>query len=123
MIRFDRVLLVASATALSSVQAGGGADAQTITMDQYQHPKSEKELSFNKAYLEGVKDGLIAYNMSLEDKLFCLGGIPPVLTFERASDIVLHWARKKGPDMAGMPLGLSLFYSLKEAFPCKAAPR
>jgi hypothetical protein len=77
MIRFDRVLLVASATALSSVLAGGGADAQTITMDQYQHPNSEKDLSFNKAYLEGVKDGLIAYNMSLEDKLFCLGGIPP----------------------------------------------
>lgn len=123
MIRFDRVLLVASATALSSVLAGGGADAQTITMDQYQHPNSEKDLSFNKAYLEGVKDGLIAYNMSLEDKLFCLGGIPPVLTFERASDIVLHWARKKGPDMANTPLGLSLLYSLKEAFPCKAAPR
>ena len=123
MTKFDRVLLIASTVALSGTLLCGGVNAQTVTMDQYQHPKSEKDLSFNKAYLEGVKDGLIAYNMSLEDKLFCLGGMPPVLTFERASDTVLHWARKKEMDRGGSPLGLSLLYSLEEAFPCKGAPR
>jgi hypothetical protein len=123
MIKFDHVLLVASTVALSGMLPCGGVEAQTITMDQYQHPKSEKDLNFNKAYLEGVKDGLVAYNISLEDKLFCLGGMPPVLTFERANDIVLRWARKKGIDTGGRPLGLSLLYSLKEAFPCKDPPR
>ena len=123
MIKFDRVLLIASTVALSGMLPCGGVEAQTVTMDQYQHPKSEKDLNFNKAYFEGVKDGLVAYNMSLEDKLFCLGGMPPVLTFERANDIVLHWARQKGIDTGGRPLGLSLLYSLKEAFPCKGPPR
>lgn len=80
-------------------------------------------MNFNKAYFEGIKDGLVAYNMSLEDKLFCLGGMPPVLTFERASDVVMRWARKRGADAGGSQLALSLLYSLKEAFPCNSAPR
>ena len=99
------------------------ANAQTVTVEQYQHPKSEKDLAFNKSYLEGIKDGLIAYNISVEDKLFCLGGTPPVLTFDRASDTLLHWARKRKEDAAGLSLGLALLYSLKEAFPCKGTPR
>jgi hypothetical protein len=61
--------------------------------------------------------------MSVEDKLFCLGGMPPVLTFERASDTLLHWARKRSGDAAGLPLGLALLYSLKDAFPCNGTPR
>jgi hypothetical protein len=123
MTKFDRAVLIASAAALSGVLSCTGVDAQTMTAQQYQHPKNEKDLNYNKAYLEGIKDGLVAYNMSLEDKLFCLGGMPPVLTFERASDIVIQWARKRGPDGQSLPLGLALLYSLKEAFPCKGTPR
>jgi hypothetical protein len=114
--------MIASATIFAGLLCAD-ADAQTVTVEQYQHPKGEKDLNFNKPYLEGIKDGLIAYNMSVEDKLFCLGGMPPVLTFERASDTLLHWARKRGGDAAGLPLGLALLYSLKEAFPCKGTPR
>jgi len=99
------------------------ANAQTITVEKYQHPKSEKELSFNRPYLEGIKDGLIAYNMSLEDKLFCLGEASSTLTFERASDILLNWARRRRGDAASLPLGLALLYSFREAFPCKSPPR
>ena len=113
--------------ALAAIFPGGlfasGAHAQTVTMEQYQHPKSEKDFSFNKPYFEGIKDGLVAYNISREDRLFCLGGDPPVLTFDRANDILLHWARKRGGDAAGLPLGLALLYSLKDAFPCKSTPR
>ena len=65
----------------------------------------------------------MAYNLSAENKLFCVGGMPPVLTFERASDILVQWARKRHGDAGGLPLGLALLYSLKEAFPCKGAPR
>jgi len=113
--------------ALAAIFLGGllasGAHAQMVTMEQYQHPKSEKDFSFNKPYFEGIKDGLVAYNISREDRLFCLGGDPPVLTFDRANDILMHWARKRGGDAAGLPLGLALLYSLKDAFPCKSTPR
>ncbi len=120
---FARVAIIASAATLLGGLLASGASAQTVTMEQYQHPKGEKDLNFNKPYLEGIKDGLVAYNMSREDRLFCLGGNPPVLTFERANDILLHWARKRRGEAAGLPLGLALLYSLKEAYPCASAPR
>ena len=122
MIKFA-CALIASATIFSGGLLTSDADAQTVTVGQYQHPKDDRDLTFNKAYLEGIKDGLVAYNMSLEDKLFCLGGMPPVLTSERASDALMHWARKRGGDAAGLPLGLGLLYSFKEAFPCKNTSR
>jgi hypothetical protein len=121
--RFARVAIIASAATCLGGLLASGVNAQTLTMGQYQHPKGEKDLNFNKPYLEGLKDGLIAYNMSQEARLFCLGGNPPVLTFDRANDILLHWARKRGGDAAGLPLGLALLYSLKEALPCTSAPR
>lgn len=123
MISFFRAVTMVSALTLLAGMPPFGANAQTITIEQYQHPKGEKDLNFNKPYFEGIKDGLLAYNMSSEEKLFCLGGTLPVLTFDRANDIVLRWARKRGADATGLPLGLALIYSLKEAFPCKGNPR
>jgi hypothetical protein len=117
---FARAVMIASATAFLSGLLPTDASAQTITVEQYQHPKGERDLNFNKPYLEGIKDGLIAYNMSVEDRLFCLGDGPSILTFERANDTLLQWARKRRGDAAGLPLGLGLLYSLKEAFPCTA---
>jgi len=93
-----------------------GANAQTGTTEQYRHPKTEKDLNFNKAYLAGLKDGLITYNTTAEDKLFCMPGYS-ALTFEQANNIVMRWASKKNVD-ADMPLGLTLLYGLKEAFAC-----
>ena len=118
MIKFSRVVMAASAATLLGGLPSSGANAQTVTIEQYQHPKGEKELNFNKIYFEGLKDGIVAYNTSQEDKLFCLGGTLPILSFDRASDTVLRWARKRGTDATGLPLGLALLYSLKEAFPC-----
>ncbi len=95
-----------------------GAQAQTITTDQYRYPKTEKDLNFNKAYLIGVKDGLIAYNnTSSEHKLFC---VPEnlSLTFEQASDIAMRWANKKNVDAHSLPIGLTLLYGLREIYPC-----
>src|ERR1700690_617941 len=82
---------------LGGLQASG-ANAQTLTVEQFQHPKGERELNSNKSYLEGIRDGLIAYNMSLEEKLFCLGETPSFLTFERTSDTLLSWARRRKGD-------------------------
>ena len=119
MIRFARAAVALAATLFLA----SGVNAQTVTMDQYQHPKSEKDFAFNKPYLEGIKDGLLAYNISREDRLFCIGGDIPVLSFEQANDIVVHWARKRHGDSDSLPLGLAMLYSLKEAYPCKGAPR
>jgi len=117
MTRFNHVVTIASAVTLLGVLLSFGANAQVITTGQYRHPKNEKDLNFNKAYLVGIKDGLIAYNMSLEDKLFCMPGIP-LLTFEQANDILMHLAHKKSADADGLPLGLAMLYGLKETFPC-----
>jgi hypothetical protein len=123
MTGFACAVMIASAIVFLDGLPSTDASAQTVTVEQYQHPKGEKDLNFNKPYLEGIKDVLIAYNMSGEDKLFCLGGMPPVLTFERASDTLLQWARKRHGESGGLPLGLALLYSLKEAFPCKGTSR
>jgi hypothetical protein len=120
MIRFAGIVLMACLLGALPCPA---ADAQTLTVEQFQHPKGEKDLAFNKTYLEGIADGLIAYNISVEDRLFCMGATPLALGFERTNDILMHWARKKNADVSGLPLGLGMLYALKEAFPCKSAPR
>jgi hypothetical protein len=119
MIRPNRV----AATALFGVLQCSAASAQTVTVEQFQHPKNEAEISFNKAYLAGIKDALLAYNMSQEARYFCIGGTPPELSFERASDILVRWARKRRGNSDGLPLGLAMLYSLRDAFPCKGKPQ
>jgi hypothetical protein len=54
-------------------------------------------------------------------QLHIVGGDLPVLTFDRANDILLRWARKRAGEAVGLPLGLALLYSLKGA--CTGAPR
>ena len=117
MPRFDHVVTVTSAALLLGLSLSFGATAQTVTLGQYQHPKTEKDLNFNKTFMIGVKDGLIAYNMSSQDKLFCMPGVLPAITFEQANDLVMHWAHKTSGD-ADLPLGRALLFALREAFPC-----
>lgn len=123
MIRSPCIAIFASTTMLLGGFAGLRRKRTDIDGRTVSTSEGERDLSYNKSYLEGIKDGLVAYNMSVEDKLFCLGGMPPVLTFEQASDTLLKWARKRKGDAAGLSLGLALLYSLKEAFPCKSPPR
>lgn len=119
MTRRKRIATTASAVALFGIVLLNEAAAQGITIDQYRRPETEKDLSFNKAYLTGIKDGLTTYNMSVEDKLFCLTGDLPLVTFEQANQVMMAWARKKGPDAGGTPVNLALLYGLKERFPCR----
>ncbi len=117
MVRFYHVATIASAAIVLIVSLTISATAQTVTLEQYKHPKTEKDLNFNRTYMIGIKDGLIAYNMSSQDKLFCMPGVLPALTFEQANDIVMRWARKTSGD-ADLPLGRALFFALRDAFPC-----
>jgi hypothetical protein len=117
MTGFFRVATIASVLALFGSMLPFNANAQTVTMGQYRHPRSEADMNSNKAYLTAVRDGLIAYNMSADTKLFCTPG-NPYLPFEQLGEIVMRWARKKNVDADKLPLGLVLLYGLKETYPC-----
>ena len=96
-----------------------GAQAQSVTLGQFQHPKSAKDLEVNKTYLLGATDGLLAYNASLDDKLFCLPGLIPKITFDQASDTVIRWARKTSGS-TDISLGHALLFALRDAYPCRS---
>ena len=108
---------ISSAAMLLAALMAFAANAQTVTTKQYRHPATEKDLNFNRAYLTGIKDGLIAYNISSEHKLFCMTGTP-TLSFDQANDILMHWANKKSVSSESLPIGLTLLYGLKETYPC-----
>jgi hypothetical protein len=94
------------------------AQAQNVTLGQFQHPKGPKDLEVNKAYLQGAIDGLIAYNMAAEQKLFCLPGIVPKLSFDEANDLIFRWARKTSGS-SDISLGHALLFGLRESRPCR----
>lgn len=118
----ERMAAIAVALAIGLVSIDNAA-AQGITINDYRRPNSQPELDFNKGYLTGIKDGLIAYNMELEDKLFCLTGDVPILSFEQANDLMMSWARKRGPDSGGTPVNRALLTALRERYPCRARAR
>jgi hypothetical protein len=98
--------------------ASGAASAQTVRLDQYQHPAEPKFKTFNQLYLKGAVDGLIAYAVTEDpsDRAFC---IPPdvAITVEQAEEIMLKYAEKK--HLPGtIPIAVPLLGGLKDAFPC-----
>jgi Rap1a immunity proteins len=117
MIGFARVATLAAAVVLLGLSPCLAANPRPLTVAQYQHPKSPQDLRFNKTYLIGIKDGLIAYNMSADDKMFCLPGVIPTLSFEEANDIIMRWARTAS-DAADLPLGRALLFGLRKTHPC-----
>ena len=113
----SRIVTMVSAAVLIGLSLGLSAQAQTVTLGQFQHPTAAKDLDTNKTYLRGATDGLVAYNRSLEDKLFCVPGRIPVVTFEQASNIVMRWARKTSGS-SDISLGSALLFALRDAYPC-----
>jgi hypothetical protein len=112
----NRAVTMAAAT-LFGLSLCFAANAQGLTVGQYQHPRAAKDLTYNKAYLLGVADGLISYNLVVENKRFCIPGLMPHLSFDQANDIMLRWARKAsgGQDL---PVGRALYFALTKAYPC-----
>jgi hypothetical protein len=98
------------------------ASAQTVRLEQYQHPSEPKFQVFNRLYLAGVRDGLMAYSVrrGAKDPVFCL---PPdlVLTTEQAEDIMLRTAEKRHT-LGSTPIGVPLLLGLAETYPCDAKP-
>jgi hypothetical protein len=118
MLANARFALTATVAVLINLSLCLDAQAQNVTLGQFQHPKSAKDLEVNKTYMLGATDGLLAYNASLDDKLFCLPGLIPKITFEQASDTVMRWARKTSGS-ADISLGHALLFALRDAYACR----
>jgi hypothetical protein len=118
MLGQTRVVTTALAATLISLSLCFGAEAQTVTLGQFQHPAGAKDLEFNKAYLLGALNGLLAFNAASDDKQFCLPGLIPKLTFEETNDVVIRWARKTSGS-TDITLGQALMFGLKAAYPCR----
>ena len=109
-----KCLVIAALLALAS----GAASAQTVRLEQYRHPSEPKFETFNRIYLKGVVDGLIAYAVAQDerDRFFCM---PPTLaiTVEQAEQIMLGYAEKK--QLPGnVPIGIPMLRGLRDAYPC-----
>jgi hypothetical protein len=107
-----RCLVIAAFLALAS----NSAPAQTVRLEQYKNPSEPRLQVFNRVYLKGVVDGLIAYSVAQKAKDFC---IPPTMaiTVEQAEEIMLRYAEKK--QLPGtFPIALPLLGGLKDTYPC-----
>jgi len=113
-----RIVTIALAATLMSLSLCLDAEAQTVTLGQFQHPAGAKDLEFNKAYLLGALNGLIAFNAASDDKQFCLPGLIPKLTFDETNDLVMRWTRKTSGS-TDITLGQALLFGLKAAYPCR----
>lgn len=112
-----RAATMTAVTALFCLALSSDAGAQTVTLEQYRHPKTANDLELNKSYLMGAKDALLALDLSLEEKQFCPPGMPPNVSFEQANTLVLHWVNKTG-GATDLSMGRVLLYALKKAYPC-----
>jgi hypothetical protein len=92
-----------------------------LSVNSYRDEKNDELRKINKAYLAGVKDGIITVNhaIALEGKkpYFCLSD-DPTLRFEQAEEILLQEGRKSR-SLEYMPVWAVLFEALKNTFPCK----
>jgi len=112
-----KVQVMCAAVALC---VASSASASTLRLKNYAAPEDEKQRILNAAYLDGLKDGLITFNIALARSgaapLFCL---PPklALTPDQADDILMREA-KSHPQPDDMIVGIVLLAGLRKTFPC-----
>ena len=108
--------------ALMLVSLTSSANAALLRFKDYKTSKDRWGKAVNKVYLDGVKQGLLAFDAELavegRQRLFCL---PQnlALTVEQAEDIMLREANKT-TDPDKFPISVLLINGLKETFPCDA---
>jgi hypothetical protein len=101
------------------------ANASTLRLKNYVAPADEKQRILNAMYLDGLKDGLIAFNVVIARNggapLFCL---PPklALTPDQADDILMREA-KSHPYPDDMIVSIVLLAGLRKTFPCASIRR
>lgn len=104
-----------------AVGFGAVSAVNALSVNSYRDEKNDEMRTINKAYLAGVRDGIVAVNhaLVLEGKkpYFCLSD-DQALRFEQAEDILLQEG-KKSRSLEHMPVWAVLFEALKNTFPCK----
>ena len=95
--------------------------ASDVRLDSYRNPENERFRIFNHVYLDGVKAGLIAYNVRIKSR----GGQPAfcmpddlAMTTEQAEDIMLKSANRRAAK-GDMLIALLLLAGLQDTFPCE----
>jgi hypothetical protein len=96
------------------------ANAASILLRTYKSPIDKADKALLKVYLDGVKEGIVMLNVTLQAEgrqpLFCQ---PQnlALTVERAEEIMLRKAKKMA-DPDGVPVSIILIHGLQDTFPC-----
>jgi hypothetical protein len=95
------------------------ANAQSIKLGRFLHPKDDVDRALNQTYLAGVQDGLLFYNVATEPtkRLYCQPGNLAITT-EQANDIVERWAKTRTDNIGETSVALALLAGLQETFPC-----
>jgi hypothetical protein len=102
--------------------AASPAAAADVRLDSYRNPDNQSLRDFHHAYLDGVRTGLIMYNLWVKNHggqpAFCLKPEDFPITTEKTEEIMLKSADKhaaKGDVLIAMPL----LYGMRDAFPCE----
>jgi hypothetical protein len=115
-----RLVVLSTLAVLCLFTASDQASTATVRFGKYKNPDNETTRTFNTVHLDGVKEGLIAYNIFLEGTgakgLFCL---PPkvAITADQAADIMMR-AGNAAKDASQIPISLLLMQGLIDTFPC-----
>jgi len=111
MLRRAMATLIIAFGAVSAVNA--------LSVNSYRDEKNDEMRKINKAYLAGVRYGIVTVNhaIALEGKkpFFCLSDD---LRFEQAEEILLQEG-KKSRSLEYRPVWAVLFEALRDTFPCK----
>ena len=103
--------------ALMVFSLASSADATTVIFKNY---KAHQNEDLYKAYLDGMREGLIAQNEEMalagQQRRFCLPR-NLALTVEQADGIIMHEATKMN-DPDRLPISVILINGLKDTFPC-----
>jgi hypothetical protein len=106
---------------LASLLGVSAANADSVTLGSYQHPRSPETKALNTIYLAGLKEGLIVSSVLQQERgehpSFCIPA-KLAMTLVQAEDIMLRFAKTKNAP-ASTPISIMLLGGMIETFPCK----
>jgi len=105
---------------LRAARVWSNVNAASILFRTYESPIDKADKAALKVYLDGVKEGIIMLNVTLQvegrQPLFCQPQ-KLVLTVEQAEEIMMRRATKMA-DPDGVPISIILIHGLQDTFPC-----
>jgi len=96
------------------------ANAASVLLRTYKSPIDKADKALLKVYLDGVKEGIVMLNVTLQAEgrqpLFCQPQ-KLALTVEQAEEIMTRKAKKMA-DPDRVPVSIILIHGLQDTFPC-----